>query len=159
MLQILRRYCRAVRLHRHHLRRGGSPCETRQRPRQRRPHAAVSCHRPSLPSCAAIASGAGQSPVRHRCGDPSASWAWRCSPGDLACCALIPATRLFPMAAPTGGMVMIGGWALLALAAFLSPAVLSRPLPAFHGRRLKGRPLHRNGPARHFEIADQGRLQ
>lgn len=28
--------------------------------------------------------------------------------------------RLFPMAAPTGGMVMIGGWALLALAAFLA---------------------------------------
>lgn len=39
--------------------------------------------------------------------------------GDLALRAYT-GHRLFPMAAPTGGMVMIGGWALLALAAFLS---------------------------------------
>ena len=28
--------------------------------------------------------------------------------------------RLFPMAAPTGGMVMMAGWLLLALGAFLA---------------------------------------
>ncbi len=39
--------------------------------------------------------------------------------GDLALRAYA-GHRLFPMAAPTGGMVMIGGWALLALAAFLA---------------------------------------
>jgi uncharacterized membrane protein YgdD (TMEM256/DUF423 family) len=39
--------------------------------------------------------------------------------GDLALRAYI-GHRLFPMAAPTGGMVMIAGWALLGLAAFLS---------------------------------------
>ena len=39
--------------------------------------------------------------------------------GDLALRAYT-GHRLFPMAAPTGGMVMIGGWALLALAAFLA---------------------------------------
>jgi len=39
--------------------------------------------------------------------------------GDLALRAYV-GHRLFPMAAPTGGMVMIGGWALLAVAAFLA---------------------------------------
>jgi uncharacterized membrane protein YgdD (TMEM256/DUF423 family) len=39
--------------------------------------------------------------------------------GDLALRAYT-GHRLFPMAAPTGGMVMIGGWALLAVAAFLA---------------------------------------
>jgi uncharacterized membrane protein YgdD (TMEM256/DUF423 family) len=39
--------------------------------------------------------------------------------GDLALRAYA-GHRLFPMAAPTGGMVMIAGWALLALAAFLA---------------------------------------
>ena len=39
--------------------------------------------------------------------------------GDLALRAYA-GHRLFPMAAPTGGMVMIAGWALLALAAFIS---------------------------------------
>lgn len=39
--------------------------------------------------------------------------------GDLALRAYT-GHRLFPMAAPTGGMVMIAGWALLALAAFLA---------------------------------------
>ena len=39
--------------------------------------------------------------------------------GDLALRAYA-GHRLFPMAAPTGGIVMMAGWALLALAAFLS---------------------------------------
>lgn len=39
--------------------------------------------------------------------------------GDLALRAYT-GHRLFPMAAPTGGMVMIGGWVLLAVAAFLA---------------------------------------
>jgi uncharacterized membrane protein YgdD (TMEM256/DUF423 family) len=39
--------------------------------------------------------------------------------GDLALRAYT-GHRLFPIAAPTGGMVMIAGWALLGLAAFLS---------------------------------------
>jgi uncharacterized membrane protein YgdD (TMEM256/DUF423 family) len=39
--------------------------------------------------------------------------------GDLALRAYT-GHRLFPMAAPTGGIVMIAGWALLALAAFLA---------------------------------------
>jgi uncharacterized membrane protein YgdD (TMEM256/DUF423 family) len=39
--------------------------------------------------------------------------------GDLALRAYT-GHRLFPMAAPTGGMVMIGGWALLAVSAFLA---------------------------------------
>jgi uncharacterized membrane protein YgdD (TMEM256/DUF423 family) len=39
--------------------------------------------------------------------------------GDLALRAYA-GHRLFPMAAPTGGMVMIGGWVLLAVAAFLA---------------------------------------
>jgi uncharacterized membrane protein YgdD (TMEM256/DUF423 family) len=39
--------------------------------------------------------------------------------GDLALRAYA-GSRLFPMAAPTGGMVMMVGWALLALAAFIS---------------------------------------
>ena len=39
--------------------------------------------------------------------------------GDLALRAYA-GTRLFPMAAPTGGMVMMVGWALLGLAAFLA---------------------------------------
>jgi len=39
--------------------------------------------------------------------------------GDLALRAYA-GHRLFPMAAPTGGMVMIGGWALLAVAAFVA---------------------------------------
>ncbi len=39
--------------------------------------------------------------------------------GDLALRAYT-GHRLFPMAAPTGGMIMIGGWALLAVAAFLA---------------------------------------
>jgi uncharacterized membrane protein YgdD (TMEM256/DUF423 family) len=39
--------------------------------------------------------------------------------GDLALRAYA-GTRLFPMAAPTGGMVMMAGWALLGLAAFLA---------------------------------------
>jgi uncharacterized membrane protein YgdD (TMEM256/DUF423 family) len=39
--------------------------------------------------------------------------------GDLALRAYA-GHRLFPMAAPTGGMVMIGGWALLAVAAFIA---------------------------------------
>jgi uncharacterized membrane protein YgdD (TMEM256/DUF423 family) len=39
--------------------------------------------------------------------------------GDLALRAYA-GHRLFPMAAPTGGIVMIGGWALLAVAAFLA---------------------------------------
>jgi uncharacterized membrane protein YgdD (TMEM256/DUF423 family) len=39
--------------------------------------------------------------------------------GDLALRAYT-GHRLFPMAAPTGGMVMIAGWLLLALAAFVS---------------------------------------
>jgi uncharacterized membrane protein YgdD (TMEM256/DUF423 family) len=39
--------------------------------------------------------------------------------GDLALRAYA-GSRLFPMAAPTGGMVMMAGWALLGLAAFLS---------------------------------------
>jgi uncharacterized membrane protein YgdD (TMEM256/DUF423 family) len=39
--------------------------------------------------------------------------------GDLALRAFA-GQRLFPMAAPTGGMVMIGGWALLAVSAFLA---------------------------------------
>jgi uncharacterized membrane protein YgdD (TMEM256/DUF423 family) len=39
--------------------------------------------------------------------------------GDLALRAYAGG-RPFPMAAPTGGMVMMAGWALLALAAFLS---------------------------------------
>jgi len=39
--------------------------------------------------------------------------------GDLALRAYA-GQRLFPMAAPTGGIVMIGGWALLGLAAFLA---------------------------------------
>lgn len=39
--------------------------------------------------------------------------------GDLALRAYA-GHRLFPMAAPTGGMVMIAGWALLAVAAFLA---------------------------------------
>ena len=39
--------------------------------------------------------------------------------GDLALRAYA-GHRLFPMAAPTGGIVMMAGWALLALAAFLA---------------------------------------
>jgi uncharacterized membrane protein YgdD (TMEM256/DUF423 family) len=39
--------------------------------------------------------------------------------GDLALRAYA-GHRLFPMAAPTGGMVMIGGWALLAVSAFVA---------------------------------------
>ena len=39
--------------------------------------------------------------------------------GDLALRAYA-GHRLFPMAAPTGGMVMIGGWVLLAVSAFLA---------------------------------------
>lgn len=39
--------------------------------------------------------------------------------GDLALRAYA-GHRLFPMAAPAGGVVMIGGWALLAVAAFLA---------------------------------------
>ncbi len=39
--------------------------------------------------------------------------------GDLALRAYT-GHRLFPMAAPTGGMVMMAGWALLALGAFLA---------------------------------------
>jgi len=39
--------------------------------------------------------------------------------GDLALRAYA-GHRLFPMAAPTGGVVMIAGWALLAVAAFLA---------------------------------------
>jgi uncharacterized membrane protein YgdD (TMEM256/DUF423 family) len=39
--------------------------------------------------------------------------------GDLALRAFA-GQRLFPMAAPAGGMVMIGGWALLAVSAFLA---------------------------------------
>jgi uncharacterized membrane protein YgdD (TMEM256/DUF423 family) len=39
--------------------------------------------------------------------------------GDLALRAYA-GHRLFPMAAPTGGVVMIGGWALLAVSAFLA---------------------------------------
>ena len=39
--------------------------------------------------------------------------------GDLALRAYA-GQRLFPMAAPTGGIVMIAGWALLGLAAFLA---------------------------------------
>jgi uncharacterized membrane protein YgdD (TMEM256/DUF423 family) len=39
--------------------------------------------------------------------------------GDLALRAYA-GHRLFPMAAPTGGMVMIGGWALLAVAALVA---------------------------------------
>jgi len=39
--------------------------------------------------------------------------------GDLALRAYA-GQRLFPMAAPTGGVVMIAGWAMLALAAFLA---------------------------------------
>ena len=39
--------------------------------------------------------------------------------GDLALRAYA-GTRLFPMAAPAGGIVMMAGWALLALAAFIS---------------------------------------
>jgi uncharacterized membrane protein YgdD (TMEM256/DUF423 family) len=39
--------------------------------------------------------------------------------GDLALRAYA-GHRLFPMAAPTGGVVMIGGWALLAVAAFIA---------------------------------------
>ena len=39
--------------------------------------------------------------------------------GDLALRAYA-GHRLFPMAAPTGGIVMMGGWALLGLAAFLA---------------------------------------
>jgi len=39
--------------------------------------------------------------------------------GDLAMRAYT-GHRLFPMAAPTGGMIMISGWALLALASFLA---------------------------------------
>ena len=39
--------------------------------------------------------------------------------GDLALRAYA-GHRLFPMAAPTGGIVMMAGWVLLALAAFLS---------------------------------------
>ena len=39
--------------------------------------------------------------------------------GDLALRAYA-GHRLFPMAAPAGGIVMIGGWALLAVAAFLA---------------------------------------
>ena len=39
--------------------------------------------------------------------------------GDLALRAFA-GHKLFPMAAPAGGIVMIGGWALLALAAFVS---------------------------------------
>lgn len=39
--------------------------------------------------------------------------------GDLALRAYA-GHRLFPLAAPTGGIVMIAGWALLALAAFVA---------------------------------------
>ena len=39
--------------------------------------------------------------------------------GDLALRAYT-GNRLFPMAAPAGGIVMIAGWALLGLAAFLA---------------------------------------
>ena len=39
--------------------------------------------------------------------------------GDLALRAYT-GNRLFPMAAPAGGIVMMAGWALLAVAAFLS---------------------------------------
>jgi uncharacterized membrane protein YgdD (TMEM256/DUF423 family) len=39
--------------------------------------------------------------------------------GDLALRAYT-GQRLFPMAAPTGGMVMMAGWVLLGLAAFLA---------------------------------------
>jgi uncharacterized membrane protein YgdD (TMEM256/DUF423 family) len=39
--------------------------------------------------------------------------------GDLALRAFA-GQKLFPMAAPTGGIVMIGGWALLAVSAFLA---------------------------------------
>jgi len=39
--------------------------------------------------------------------------------GDLALRAYT-GHRLFPMAAPTGGIAMMGGWVLLALAAFLA---------------------------------------
>jgi len=38
--------------------------------------------------------------------------------GDLACRAFAQ-TRLFPMAAPIGGTILIGGWLVLALAAVL----------------------------------------
>jgi uncharacterized membrane protein YgdD (TMEM256/DUF423 family) len=39
--------------------------------------------------------------------------------GDLALRAYT-AHRLFPMAAPTGGIVMMAGWVLLGLAAFVA---------------------------------------
>jgi uncharacterized membrane protein YgdD (TMEM256/DUF423 family) len=39
--------------------------------------------------------------------------------GDLALRAFA-GQKLFPMAAPTGGIVMIGGWALLAVSAFVA---------------------------------------
>ena len=39
--------------------------------------------------------------------------------GDLALRAYA-GHRLFPLAAPSGGTLMIGGWVLLALAAFIS---------------------------------------
>jgi uncharacterized membrane protein YgdD (TMEM256/DUF423 family) len=39
--------------------------------------------------------------------------------GDLALRAFV-GHRLFPMAAPTGGAVMIAGWVLLAVAAFIA---------------------------------------
>jgi uncharacterized membrane protein YgdD (TMEM256/DUF423 family) len=39
--------------------------------------------------------------------------------GDLALRAFA-GQKLFPMAAPTGGIVMIGGWALLAVSAFIA---------------------------------------
>jgi uncharacterized membrane protein YgdD (TMEM256/DUF423 family) len=42
--------------------------------------------------------------------------------GDLALRALV-GHRLFPMAAPSGGTLLIGGWALLAIAALLWTAL------------------------------------
>lgn len=39
--------------------------------------------------------------------------------GDVACRAYL-GSRLFPMAAPTGGMILIGAWLALALAALLA---------------------------------------
>jgi uncharacterized membrane protein YgdD (TMEM256/DUF423 family) len=76
-------------------------------------------HAPAvIAACAAIASGLISRPVGIA-GAIALLIGVALFSGDLALRAYA-GHRLFPMAAPTGGMVMIAGWALLGLAAFLS---------------------------------------
>ena len=53
--------------------------------------------------------------------DPQAHPGWPVFAADLAVRAFLGWARLFPMAAPTGGMLTIGGWVVLAAAALARP--------------------------------------